>query len=328
MKKRLVILIAAAMLMTSMPFYAFADDEVPAAAGAQNAVVTEADGTLSYYDASGERDMSDGWKTTSDGTYYVSGGKVVTSPKRIAGSKTLTKKTKLYYNKKKKKWQTKKIKKAKTKYRIDEYTVATNELYMFAEDGKLITTKGFYMYNGNEYYGLGDGAIKAGWAAIGDNAMYFDPETGAMAKNTTVGYLKVPANGRLGKAYALGVKQLDKSGWTLKKAYTFSYKIKYQGRWYRAKNSETYAIKGFTKNKGNCYVMAATFYIQAKLLGYDIHQVQGKVGIWPHSWTVINENGKEWVYDPNFRNETGRNGWRIYYGKKGTWKYSKKKKMN
>ena len=57
-----------------------------------------------------------------------------------------------------------------------------------------------------------------------------------MAKNTTVGYLKVPANGRLGKAYALGVRQLDKSGWTLRDAYTFSYKIKYQGRSYRAKN--------------------------------------------------------------------------------------------
>ena len=339
MKKRLVILIAAAMLVTSMPFFAFADEEVPAADSAAQsgaeaaeapaaAAVKEVDGKLYYFNESGGIDMTDGWKTTADGTYFVASGSIVTSPVRIAGTRTLTKKTKYYYNKKKKKWQTKKIKKAKTKTVTTEYTVNTNELYMFGSDGRLITTTGLFTYNGNEYYGLGEGAVKTGWAAIGDNAMYFYPESGAMAKNTTVGYLKVPANGRLGKAYALGVRQLDKSGWTLKDAYKFSYKLKYQGRWYRAKDSETYAIKGFTKHKGNCYVMAATFYIQGKLLGYDIHQVHGKVGIWPHSWTVIKEDGKEWVYDPNFRNETGRNGWKIWYGKKGTWKYSKKKKMN
>jgi hypothetical protein len=75
--------------------------------------------------------------------------------------------------------------------------------------------------------------------------------------------------------------------------------------------------------------MASTFYIQAKLLGYDIHQVQGKVAyIWPHSWTVIRQDGKEWVYDPNFRNETGRNGWKIWYGKSGTWRYTGYSKMN
>ena len=333
MKKRLVILLTAALLITSMPFYAFADIEEPAASATEQTAplpgeVKDVDGQLVYVDASGEADMTDGWKTASDGTYYVAGGAIVTKPARISVSTVKTKKTKLYYNKKKKKWQTKKIKKAKTKYKITEYTVTTNELYNFASDGKLITTKGLYMHDGNEYYGLGEGAVKTGWAAIGNSAMYFDKENGAMAKGTTVGYLKVPENGRLGKAYALGVKQLDKSGWTLKNAYKFSYKIKYQGRWYRAKNSETYAIKGFTKKKGNCYVMAATFYIQGKLLGYDIHQVHGKVGIWPHSWTVIKQDGKEWVYDPNFRNETGRNGWKIYYGKKGTWKYSKKKKMN
>lgn len=75
--------------------------------------------------------------------------------------------------------------------------------------------------------------------------------------------------------------------------------------------------------------MAATFYIQAKLLGYDVHQVKGKVaGLNPHSWTVIRHGKKEWVYDPNFKNETGRNGWKIWYGKKGTWRYTGKKKMN
>ncbi len=397
MKKRLAILIAAAMLVTSMPFYAFAEGEEAVTGGAEQTVlegageveeveetseaaetgetaeadetgvteeageeeaaepeapviindwnedhtayfdengnalagvVREIDGKLYYFDASGLLDMTDGWKTADDGTYYVSAGDIVTAPRWIKGTKTTSKKVKYYYNKKKKKWQTKKIKKAKTKYKTKYTTVTTNNMYMFATDGKLITTKGVFEYNGSEYYGLGAGVLKTGWAAVGDNAMYFDKENGAMAKDTTVGYLQVPADGRLGKAYALGVKQLDKSGWTLKKAYTFSYKLKYHDRWYRQKTSEDYAIKGFTKKKGNCYVMAATFYIMGKLLGYDIHQVEGKVGIWPHSWTVINQGGKEWVYDPNFRNETKKNGWKIYYGKKGTWKYSKKHKMN
>lgn len=377
MKKRLAVLIAAAMLVTSMPFFAFAGDEEPAANGGEpivseeggetgetggtgeigedgqtgetvifngwnedhtvyydengNAlagVVKDIDGKLYFFNSSGVLDMSDGWKTAADGTYYVSSGAIVTSPVRIAGSKTVTKKVKLYYNKKKKKWQTKKIKKAKTKYKTTKSVVKTNYLYMFGTDGKLRKNTGLYTYNGREYYGLGGGVLKTGWAAIGNNAMYFNPANGSMAKNTTVGYLKVPANGRLGQAYAMGVRQLNKSGWTLKKAYKFSYKLKYQGRWYRAKDSETYAIKGFGKHKGNCYVMAATFYIQAKLLGYDVHQVQGKVGIWPHSWTVIRQNGKEWIYDPNFKNETGRNGWKIWYGKRGTWKYSKYHKMN
>ena len=42
----------------------------------------------------------------------------------------------------------------------------------------------------------------------------------------------------------------------------------------------------------------------------------------PHSWTEIVENGKIYVYDPNFTNETGRNGYRITYGQSGTWRYA------
>lgn len=341
MKKRLVILIAAAMLLTSVPFCALADDNIHAAGwNADHTVycdesgnplanvVRNIDGRLYYFNGAGVLDMSEGWKTVADGRYYVLSGSIVTSPVRIAGSRTVTKKTKLYYNKKKKKWQKKRIRKARTKYRTTVSAVASNDLYMFGTDGRLITDTGLYSYNGCEYYGLGGGVIKTGWAAIGSSAMYFYPANGSMAKNTTIGHLKIPENGRLGPAYAMGVTQLDKSGWSLKKAYTYSYKLKYQGRHYRAKDAETYAIKGFRKNKGNCYVMASTFYIQAKLLGYDVHQVEGRVGFNPHSWTVINQGGREWIYDPNFRNETGRNGWKIWYGKKGTWKYNSYHKMN
>ncbi len=393
MKKRLAILIAAAMMFTSMPFYVFADDNNAAGdpaqadvsatedAGNESAdpaepenpaeptepsdpaeptepsdpaepaepqpvagpgwnedhtayydengvayadIVAEIDGALCYFNADGLYDNTNGWKTTPDGKYYINkSGKIVTGPTKVKGSKRVKK----YYNKKTKSWQKTRISGARTKW----VTVSTNYLYMFRKDGRLKTTKGLYKLNGKEYYGLGKGRLKTGWKAIVEKkkgkAVYFNKNTGAMVKNKKVGYLKVPKSGRLGKAYYLGVKRLDKIGWSLRKAYSWSAHMRYQGRSYRAKNSETYAIKGFTKGYGNCYCMAATFYIMAKLLGYDIHQVEGRVDL-PHSWTVIRQDGREWVYDPNFTNETGRNGWKIYYGKKGTWRYNHYHKMN
>ena len=336
MKKRIVLILTLAMIVTSLPLFAFGEDGAGAqtttqgtAAAASTAsapvyknCVRKEGGKLVYYDASGKIAKFTGWKTIGSAKYWAnSSGTIASSPVRIPGKKVITQKVK--WKKVKKKGKKKKVWKYKTK----QVMVNSNDLYLFGPDGKLINKTGLFTYNGNTYYGLGGGAIKTGWAAIGNKAMYFYPNNGTLAKNTTIGYLKIPANGALGEAYALGVKQLDKSGWNLKAAYTYSYKLKYKGRKFRTSSSENYAIRGFKTGKGNCYVMAATFYIQAKLLGYDVHQVAGRVDL-PHSWTVIKENGKEYVYDPNFRNETGRNGYRIWYGKKGTWRYRNYHKMN
>lgn len=299
-KRKLTLILAVVMMVSMLPFYAFAED--------------------------GPAPEKNGW----DGNMYYKNGTAVTGAVYINGPVTVNKKVKYYYNKKKKKWQTKKIKKAKTKYKKVSQTVNADILYLFDADGKLVVRNaGVFTHDGKEYYSLGGGKLQTGWVAVGKQAMYFnrnDAKTGtagSMAKNTTVGHLHVPANGRLGEAYALGVKQLNKSGWSLKSAYKFSYKLKYRNRGYRQKTTEKYAIRGFKKKNGNCYVMASTFYIMAKLLGYDVTRVAGKVaGVNPHSWTVIKENGKEHVYDPNFRNETGRSGWKIWYGKKGTWRYT------
>lgn len=213
-------------------------------------------------------------------------------------------------------------------------------LYFFDENTARAKGKGFFKDKaGREYYSTSaKGKLATGFQALVSgkkkvkNGYYFSVKNGAMAKNTVVGHLKIPKNGRLHEAYYYGIKTLNKKGWTLRAAYKYAYKTKYQGRWYRvskktALKSEAYSIKGFTKRKGNCYVMAAQFYVMAKLLGADIRQVYGKVGL-PHSWTEIRQGGKTWVYDPNFRNETGRNGWKIWYGKKGTWRYHKKGKLN
>ena len=192
MKKRLAILIVAAMLITSMPFLAFADDssvtggtEQAEAAMDENRCISESgesavkeengsnevsgtavttgedsgsgseekgtvdnqpadpapqiinewnedhtvyydengepltgtvkkiDDVLCYFNADGLYDTSDGWKTASEGKYYIKSGRIVTAPTKIKVSK----KVKYYYNKKTKKWQKKKISGAKTKYK-------------------------------------------------------------------------------------------------------------------------------------------------------------------------------------------------------------------
>ena len=71
----------------------------------------------------------------------------------------------------------------------------------------------------------------------------------------------------------------------------------------------------------------------AKVLGYDAHQVAGYVpkiggGVTPHSWVEIVINGTVYVFDPNFTNETGGNGYQIRYGTSGTWMYSSYYRMN
>lgn len=206
-------------------------------------------------------------------------------------------------------------------------------LYLFEDTGKRINSTGIKTVGGNKYYVVNkSGKVSTkGWDAVSvksnnkthNRAYYCNPADGKIAKaGTVIGRLTIPKKGYLGEAYYYGIKTLNKNGWSLKSAYNYSKKLKYQGRSYRTKYVETYALRGFKTKKGNCYVMAATFTVQAKLLGYDITQVYGKVDL-PHSWTEIKQNGKIYVYDPNFTNETGRNGYKIYYGKKGTWRYHK-----
>lgn len=290
------------------------------------------DGARRYFGADGV--MVTGLKTIDGSRYFFDDkGRMETGAVKVGG--------KLYYFQKSGKGRTAKgwfkgIDKKK-RYSLGKGRIAAGvkkvgkTYYFFKTKNGLLQKKGFFKNGKKEYYCKGNGKLATGWTAVGKKACYFYPKgkkVCSMAKNTKIGYLKVPKSGRLGEAYALGIKALNKHGWKLWNAYRFSYKLKYYDRWYRTKNSEKYSLRGFKHHHGNCYVMAATFYIQAKLLGYDVHQVRGHVGIWPHSWTVIRHGKKYYVYDPNFRNETGRNGWRIWYGKRGTWRYSGRHWMN
>lgn len=264
-----------------------------------------------------------GWvKSSKDKYYYIDGVPVKNQAKQIDG---IT----YYFDKKGKLTKSKGWFKGSDGYRrygLGKGIIAVGTkkvgktLYFFKSSGKLIK-KGLFVSEGRTFYSKGGGKLAVGWTNIGNNAYYFYKKTGYMARNTKVGYLKIPKSGKLGKAYVLAIKKLNKHGWSLGKAYKYSYKLKYANRYMRKKNSESYAVYGFQKGYGNCYVMAATFYIQAKLLGYNVRQIEGRVDL-PHSWTEI-KHGKTWyVYDPNFRNETGRSGWKFKYKKKGTWRYN------
>ena len=133
--------------------------------------------------------------------------------------------------------------------------------------------------------------------------------------------------------YPLAKAHLDTVGWEMQAAFNAAASITYYGQKpdmpQDADHSlEFYADFGFKNGKGNCYVMAAMFCEMARLLGYDAHLISGRVpllqgGYGPHAWTEVNINGSTYVCDPDFANETKRNGYMITYGQSGTWKYTK-----
>lgn len=271
------------------------------------------------------------------GAFYIA-----TKKAGIIKNKHMRLNGKLYYASKSGKLYTKTIKTIKKhRYYFGKNGYAVTGKFKFKKKyfiaGKTgIIKTGWIKYKKQKYYADKKGHLVTGWHALKKNkeegAYYFKEAKklknyGVMASNEKVGYLKVPKDGNAGQAYVYGIKVLDKRGWDLYEAYKYSYKLHYAHRWMRKKTSEAYACYAFTHGQGNCYCMAATFYVMAKLLGYNIHQVAGYVVV-PHSWTEVVQNGKTYVYDPNFKNETGRNGWKIWYGKKGTWRYSGWHRMN
>ena len=120
----------------------------------------------------------------------------------------------------------------------------------------------------------------------------------------------------------------------LREAYDYSVALTYY-RFTADPNMGTqyFATMGFTTGHGNCYVMAATFLEMARNLGYTGVQISGEVptrrgGLTPHSWVELYVDGQMYVFDPNFTNETGFNGWMINYGQSGTWRYVRGFEMN
>ena len=122
---------------------------------------------------------------------------------------------------------------------------------------------------------------------------------------------------------------LDKIGWNLRAAFDWSAHMPYT---YYTESGDPgtayYANYGFDHQTGNCYVMAATFAAMAREMGYEVYQISGHIpladgGLANHSWTEVRIGDTFYVFDPNFENERfgGANGYQIYYGMRGTWRY-------
>ena len=211
--------------------------------------------------------------------------------------------------------------------------------YYLKASGEMAT--GWLTLYGNKYYLSTDGVMRTGWQTIGGYRYYFYKENdanskgwGVMAKNTTIDGITIGADGRGSLAFAYAADVLNRVGWNLHAAFNWSASLPYRN--YSndpSPGSEAMAMYGFQNGVGDCYVMAATFYYMAKQLGYDAHQMAGYVpllggGMGVHSWVEIDMNGTTYVFDPNFTNQTGRNGYQIYYGMSGTWRYSNYYRMN
>ncbi|MCD8336644.1 MAG: transglutaminase domain-containing protein [Lachnospiraceae bacterium] len=176
-------------------------------------------------------------------------------------------------------------------------------------------------------------------------------------------YYRISAKGvckKVSEAAGRAGIQLEKIGRastnskTLKKAFTWcSTQITYAAVTGSPASGQSkaqyYAIYGFKKKRGDCNVMAATFYQMAKVLGYDAKFVSGYIissydsdgnaVLAKHAWVTIKLKGTTYVYDPNFayvqhtlnNNTAAHSGYKMTYTKTGkklqyTY-YSSKKKL-
>jgi hypothetical protein len=190
------------------------------------------------------------------------------------------------------------------------------------------------------YYMDNTGHMVTGWQNIKGFKYYFYTEadtnnttgapTGSMAKSQTIDNIELDADGKakMNGTSDEAIAAVQATGGTLRGAYNYAASLKYR-RFTADPNSGTryFAHLGFSMGNGNCYVMAAVFCEMARALGYEVRQIAGSVplrrgGMGPHSWCEVNIDGTWRVFDPNFTNETGRDGYNIYYGKSGTWRYS------
>ncbi len=240
---------------------------------------------------------------------------------------------------------------------IKSTTQAVNGvLYRFDSNGIMIKEGGWGEYKGNKYYknpttgfpyknqwvtfgriwyyANANGFMVSGWQTIGGKRYYFYYDTKYMARNAVIEGIRIGDDGVADPIYTYAAKVLDQVGWNLKAAFDWSASLQYKNVSNNASpGSAWFATYGFQNGRGDCYVMAATFYYMAKVMGYNAHQIDGYVpriggGKTPHSWVEIDMNGTTYVYDPDFTHEHGRNGFQITYGTPGTWRYMDWHRMN
>ena len=238
----------------------------------------------------------------------------------------------------------------------DGWLEKNGETYYLA-DGEPVT--GWRAIDGARYWFRPDGRRASGWTLIRGKSYYFgedgQPYTGLRyVRQTGKMYLFSPLGvlqedgpvevygqqyeigpggelaGYLSDSSAMAAAVLDEIGWDLRAAFDWSAAMTYYGKETRAPedavHSDWYATYGFSYLCGNCYVMAATFYQMARLLGCEVYYIEGGVGsyngqIVDHGWTELVVDGETCVFDPAFTNEEHVDGFQIHYTQPGTWYY-------
>ncbi len=195
-----------------------------------------------------------------------------------------------------------------------------------------------------EWYLYKNGELVKGWVSIGNTGNYYyfytDEDSskgnpGAMAIDTYVDGWYITVGGISNRATAKAKEIMDSSDGDLRSAYEYAASLSYSGKYdYTSEwTSADLAYQGLYYGTGNCYVMAATFYELALVLGYDAHQMAGYIalgggGQGVHSWVEIDEYDGTWVYDANLSMQYQKDAFRFHYGKSGTWVYQNYSRMN
>ena len=212
------------------------------------------------------------------------------------------------------------------------FTAADGRMYNADETGLVISKAQWIEQNGKRYYSDASGELyRNRFISFGSTYYYMGADGAAVTTSFTKwgdvynpdqtgAIVNMPEGFWFWSRISSVAESLGNSLWN---AYNW---VAGFSRYYLTSNGRTswpimssrdYAIYGMDHRGGDCIVMASTLRYIAEYLGYNAIQRFGYVGSATHSWVEI--NGK--VYDANFKNETGRNGFGINYGQKGTWKY-------
>ena len=185
--------------------------------------------------------------------------------------------------------------------------------YIFnSNSGALLKDKIIYQYNNSKYYKIN----KAGVATRFKGTSYYAAKLlyTQMRSSTAFNYLKK------GFQWAASCDFISNMPEPADGANKASY----------------YGSYGLTNHRGDCAVMAYTFYWMAKVLGYKVKVIDGYYlsgsEYKEHSWCEIVHGGVAYVYDPDFnlefknrisRSSYGFNsiGFKVRYGDSQTLKY-------
>ena len=183
-------------------------------------------------------------------------------------------------------------------------------------------TKGSQIYYFDKN-GIGNVCLDTGFVRIsyaGQKKTYYlkegDVETNQIVGNKKQGYYYVDAGGVrvTDKTIMLAVKFVgehtessDSRSKKLKKCYyyfasNYKYERNHSNLYPKAKDMKSMANDILLNKKGNCHRYAAGFAYIAKVLGYDVKVVVGKITlssgrIVPHGWNEIKKGGKWYVCD-------------------------------